>query len=620
MCGICGIFDYKQADRINPVTLDRMIEALRHRGPDDTGRFIDRNIALGFCRLSIIDLDGGHQPIENEDNTLTLICNGEIFNYKELTANLKSKGHRFKTSCDVEVILHLYEEYGDYLVNSLNGQFSFVLYDGKRKRILCARDHAGIEPFYYAVTDSLFIFGSEIKAILEHEYAEKQLDLTGLDQIMNFPGLVSPRTLFKNIRSLKAGHFLTVDYERKIREEEYWDLIYPGEGEIDYREDEAYYIERLDELLTRSVKLRLIADVPIGFYISGGLDSAVIGGKIKKLGEDLDRHSFSVNFLDKTVSEGKYQRIVANGLKSIHHEIDFDYYNIASGLRKAIYHAECALKESYNTASLALSEAARANGIKAVLTGEGADELFGGYIGYRFDKLKSSNNTGGAIAEKNEELMRIKLWGDPDFLYEKNYYAYKEVLKSLYSEEVNAVYKEICCLDRPLVNQERLKGISVFHKRSYIDFKLRMSDHLLTDHGDRMALANSVEARYPFLDRDIIEFSRTVPDNIKLRNYNEKYILKRVAERLVPKEIINRPKFAFVAPGSQTLLRHANEYINDILSYETIKRQNVFNPDTVEELKRKYLRDEFKLNIPYDDDLLIIVITFGIFLDNFKML
>ncbi len=620
MCGICGSFDYKHMNRVKKETLVKMTSVLIHRGPDECGYYIDHDIALGFCRLGIIDLANGSQPLVNEDNTLKLICNGEIYNYKELSDMLRAKGHKFSTTCDVEVILHLYEEVGGELVHYLNGQFAFALFDDRQKRLICARDYVGIAPFYYTIVDGLFIFGSEIKSILRHEMVEKQLDLTGLDQIMYFPGLVSPQTMFRNIYSLKAGHILTIDYGLGVEEQEYWDLNYPKEGEAEYRQDDNYYIEHLDELLSESVRLRLNADVPVGFYISGGLDSALIGAMIKKNEGNSSYNSYSVNFPDKAFSEGKFQRIVAKELGSIHHEVDFDAYGIASRLKKVIYHSECALKESYNTASLALSEAAHADGIKVILTGEGADELYGGYIGYRFDKMKQLNrNYVAASNDVNEKLLRSELWGVSDFLYEKPYYSHMQGLKELYSKEVNAVYKEICCLNQPLINKERLKGRSIFSMRSYLDFKLRMCDHLLTDHGDRMALANSVEARYPFLDKNVIEFSLKIPEHLKVRQYTEKYILKKIADKIVPKEIVNRSKFAFVAPGSQTLLKQDIEYINDILSYETIKRQGIFNPDTVEKLKVKYLKEGFRLNIPYDDDILITVITFGIFLENLKM-
>lgn len=596
-----------------------MINVLTHRGPDDTGYYTDENVTLGFTRLSIIDIEGGHQPLQNEDHSITLICNGEIFNYIELKNLLIAKGHVFKTCCDVEVIIHLYEEYGSQFINMLNGQFAFVLFDNKNRQLFCVRDHAGIAPFYYTVADDIFIFASEIKAILQHDSVNRRVDLTGLDQIMHFPGMVSPRTLFKDIKSLEGGHFLMVDREQGVINREYWDLIYPKNKELEYCYDESYYIEKLDDLLTKAVKYRLQADVPVGFYLSGGLDSSIIAAKIHALSNNIEKHSFSIDFTDKNISEAKYQRIIAQSVNSIHHEILFKTEDIGKRLRKAIYHSECALKETYNTASMALSELVRANNIKVVLTGEGADELFGGYVGYRFDQLRMHQQGNLTREDSSESAIRAKIWGDERFLYEKNHYAYQQMVRTLYSEQVNSVYDDICCFNHPIINKERIEGVDIFHKRSYIDFKLRMSDHLLSDHGDRMALANSVEARYPFLDPNIIEFARTMPPSLKLKNFTEKYILKKVARGLIPAEVIDRPKFAFVAPGSPNLLKTEKELIGDILSYETIKRQGFFNPNTVEELKKQYMQEGFRLNLPYDNDMLIIVLTFGTLINEFKL-
>ncbi len=624
MCGICGYFDLKGENRFpqNKINiLMSMADTLKHRGPDDIRYFMDENIGLGFTRLSIIDLEGGYQPMSNEDHTVFMICNGEIFNYKELKRELLQKDHVFRTRCDVEVILHLYEEYGLDFISSLNGQFAFALYDCRNKKLICARDHVGIAPFYYTVVDKMFIFASEIKSIFQHPYVKKEIDLTGLDQVMNFPGIASPRTLFKNIRSLEPGHFLVVDKDHGIVNKEYWDLIYDKDEEGQKEGKEEYYIERLDELLTEAVEKRLQADVPVGFYLSGGLDSALIAGKIHQNNKNLERNSYSINFTDKTFSEGKYQRLMAQHLNSVHHEIPFDINGIVARLKKAVYHSETALKESYNTASLALSEQVRSDHVKVVLTGEGADELFGGYIGYRFDclKAKQATLTSASTIDADEREIRKQLWGDEIFLYEKYHYEYARKIRILYSDKVNSRYDDFNCFRHPLINKERIRGINVFNKRSYIDFKLRMGDHLLTDHGDRMALANSVEARYPFLDKDVIEFTRKLPTDMKLRNYKEKYIVKKIAEKTVPKEIVNRSKFAFVAPGSSDLLRLKQEYIMDMLSYEQIKRQGVFNPDTVEAYKKQYAQADFKLNVPYDDDILIIVLTFNILLDQFGM-
>lgn len=620
MCGICGIVDLKGEGRVSNDIVDRMIQKLSHRGPDGIGSYVKENVAFGFSRLSIVDLEGGMQPLTNEDGSIVLLCNGEIFNYKELKQNLLLKGHRFKTNTDIEVILHLYEENGENFLNKLNGQFAFVIYDAKKKLLFCARDHVGIAPFFYTITDNILIFASEIKAILEHPSVKREVDLVALDQMLTFPGVISPRTMFKNIRSLENAHYLMACLNGRISVLPYWDLIYPKQNELDYDlKDEGYYIEKLDELITKSVEYRLQADVPVGFYLSGGLDSSIISSKINNKSNIQKRHSFSIGFEDKGFSESKYQKMMADYVGSIHHEKMFFAKDVESRLRRVVYHCETPLKETYNTASMALSKLAREQGIKVILTGEGADELFAGYVGYKFDKLRRMRLRNSSSKDDLEQKLRERIWGDEDFFYEKDYGAFAGTKRDLYSKSINNNYDVINCLNHEVIKKERLSGIDLLHKRSYVDFKLRLPEHLLADHGDRMAYANSIEARYPFLDKDVIEFARLIPPELKLKDFDEKYILKRVARGKIPDEIIKRPKFAFVAPGSPQLLKQNIEFIEDILSYERIKKEGYFNPDTVERLKKQYKDEKFKLNLPFDNDMLIIVITFGLFLEEFNI-
>lgn len=617
MCGICGFvqFDGRISDEGFDI-IERMNQKLTHRGPDDQKTLIHENIALGFRRLSIIGLQNGMQPIYNEDHSLILICNGEIFNYIELREELRKKGHQFKTQSDVEVIIHLYEEEYVHFLNKLNGQFAFVLYDTKRKQLFAARDQMGIVPLYYTKNKQQFVFGSEIKAILEHPVVEREIDLVGLDQIFTFPGLISPRTIFKNIHSLENGHFLLLDYAGNITKQEYWDLNYP-EGEIPLNgKSEAYYVDRLEELFDKSMKLRLRADVPIGTYLSGGLDSSMITMKVNQLRPGLVKEAFSIDFVDAQISETEYQILVARASSSNLNKKTFSFSDIGERLRKAIYHSECPLKETYNTASLSLSEATRNKGIKVILSGEGSDELFAGYVGYRFDKMRAMGmvENNSSIAEQR---LRERLWGDKNFFYEKNLCEFQSIRRGLYSEAVNSSFEEINCLNHPIVNKDRLKGRDILHKRSYLDYKLRLVDHLVSDHGDRMALANAVEVRYPFLDKDLVTFSMNIPPSLKLKDFEEKYVLKRMAKKFVPRKVIEREKFGFIAPGSPYLLQNNVEYVNDILSYDLIKKQGFFNPDSVEKLKNKYKQEGFTLNIPFESDLLITVITLGVLIDEF---
>ncbi len=617
MCGFAGYVDMRKERKIDEGLLVKMTDKLVHRGPDSAGYFVEENIGLGFRRLSIIDLTGGDQPIFNEDKSVVVVCNGEIYNYRELRSNLIKRGHTFRTGSDVEVLVHLYEEDGPDFINKLNGQFAFALYDRKEQKLLLARDHFGINPLYYTIVDEVLIFASEIKAILEHPMVNRQVDLTGLDQIFSFPGIVSPRTMFKDINSLKSGCFLLANSHANLGE--YWDLDYPRIGEIDYKHTEAYYIDKLKGHITNAVGYRLQADVPVGFYLSGGQDSSMIAALIHNLSPHVQRHSFSIAFNDEEINERKFQRMMAKIADSIHHEIIFDWSEISERLSDMVYHCECPVKETYNTCSFALSEAARNAGIKVVLSGEGADELFAGYVGYRYDQFGNRKQRKHDLETALEDEIRSKLWGDKNLFYENDYYPLLEIKNAIYSEQVNQRFPEFDCVNFEIVNKERLQGRHFIHQRSYLDFKLRLADHLLSDHGDRMALANSVEGRYPFLDIELAEFAREIPPDLKLHNFTEKYILKKVAQDLVPQQIIKREKFGFRAPGSPFLLQQKVEWINDLLSYERIKRQGYFNPDTIENLKAQYSQEGFKLHPHLEIDLLTIVLTFGLLVDLFEL-
>jgi len=617
MCGICGFIRFDgQVSAEDVITIQKMNGKLLHRGPDAQDVMVTDNMALGFSRLSIIGLDNGMQPIYNEDRSIILVCNGEIFNYIELRRELISRGHSFSTQSDVEVIIHLYEESGMGFLNRMNGQFAFALYDTNTKCLYCVRDQMGILPLYYTFVDNTFIFGSEIKAILQHPKVPREVDMIGLDQVFTFAGLISPRTLFKNISSLENGHFICVDGNGDIRDKEYWDLIYPEAATAKDGHSEDYYIDKLESLFEASISLRLRADVPSGLYLSGGLDSSMIAMKISQMHPGARKEAFSIDFVESRLSESFYQQLVARESNATLNQKIFFCDDISERLRHSIYHSECPIKETYNTASLSLSEAARSRGIKVIQSGEGGDELFAGYVGYRFDKMREMNLVQNH-ASPEERRLRDRLWGDPSFFYEMNFLEYDKIKKGLYSSDISGSFDEINCLHHPILNREKVMGRDILNKRSYIDYKIRLVDHLVSDHGDRMALANSVEARYPFLDKDLAEFSATIPPHLKLNDFNEKYILKRMAERFVPKPILEREKFHFTAPGSPYLLQKNVEYVYDLLSYDLIKKQGYFNPDWVEALKRTYRQDGFVINAPYETDHLIIVITFGILLETF---
>lgn len=614
MCGITGSMATSGGTPIAKDVLGRMISALEHRGPDARGEYRDNRIALGFRRLSIIDIDGGNQPMYSEDGRIVLVCNGEIFDHDRLRAWLRGRGHRFRTDCDVEVILHLYEEEGIDLLHRLNGQFAFALYDRALDRLYLARDHLGILPLFYTDTGDHLVFGSEIKSLLPHPGVGRDVDLVGLDQVLTFPGLVSPRTLFRGISSLRPGHYLRVD-GTGAREVTYWDLDYPAEDVP--AEAERHYVDRLRELLATAVERRLVADVPVGFYLSGGLDSSLIAALATE--RSPGAHSFSVTFGDAGIDESTHQRLMADTVASHHHAIECGTDDIAGAIERMVWHAECPVKESYNTCSLLLSQLARDNSIPVILTGEGADELFGGYVGYRFDQ--HGGHRGGAGTDLTAALerdLRTRLWGEPDLFYERDYHAWRDTKLDLYAPAVRERFADTDCLREPIVEHAMLRGRDRLNQRSYLDTKLRLSDHLLADHGDRMTMANSVEARYPFLDRDVVAFARTIPPQLKVGSLGEKHLLKRTAAGLVPPEILGREKFGFRAPGSPSLLRQYPEWTSDLLSPARVKRQGVFDPGVVEHLMTRHLGTD-DVHPHFDDDLLLVVLTFSLMHDAFGM-
>lgn len=610
MCGICGIYNLRKRDKIEEKIIDKMLYAIRHRGPDGNNMLVNEQVGLGFNRLSFIDLNGGMQPIVNEDNTISMICNGEIFNYQELREDLLAKGHKFRTGTDVEVILHLYEEYGMDFPKYLNGQFAIALYDERDKQLLLVRDQIGICPLFYTEADGRIIFASEIKGILEYPGIERKLNLKAVDQLMNFPGVVSPNTFFKNIYSLEAGHMLVIRPEQEVKNVEYWDLIYNPEEED---KGEAYYVERLRELIKKAISRRLIADVPIGFYVSGGLDSSVVACYIGKFLLN-SYYSFSAEIGSGDLDESHFQKIVRDCVQSTHYSTKVAEEEIWNNLSKVIYHAESAVKESYDVAAYMLSGLVSESPAKAVLTGQGSDEFFYGYVGYMVDLFRNMQK-GQMSAEECE--VNERLWGDPYFRFERNHPEIRKIHKQIYSADIRGEVDNFSAFATSPVNVKRLENLSSQKRRSYIDYKLRLSDHLLGEHGDRMFFSHSVEGRHPFLDAELLSFVITIPDKYKLKGVNEKYILKKAGEGIVPDEILKRKKFPFQAPGMSAMIKRPVGV--DFLSDELIKKYNVFDVSYINELKNIYSQDDFKLMGAYEIDYLLIAMTVTMLCEQYSL-
>jgi asparagine synthase (glutamine-hydrolysing) len=618
MCGIAGIFNTDRDRPIDGHELSRMTTILAHRGPDDCRHYVNGNVGFGFRRLSIVDLADGSQPSFNEDASIVSVCNGEIYNADELTVMLKGKGHVIRSRGDCEILPHLYEEYGIRLVDHIDGQFAVAICDRRENLVHLVRDPFGVNPLFYAFVNGTLIFASEIKAILQTGVIKPVIDLVGLDQTVCFPGLISPRTMFRDVSSVKSGHYVSVNTSG-IKSTEYWDLVYPEHEDTREPSQEASYVEQLQHYLCRSVSRRCRAEVPVGFYLSGGLDSSLIASVARKLLPNQEQQTFSVSFPGQPMCEREYQVEAVESLRSTHSDIQFNADEVVKHLEAAVFHSECPLKETHDTACLLLSRRAKNANVSVVLTGQGADELFAGYIGYRFDKFYAERHHASEVLSIREAQLREILWGDTRLSYDRDYAVLEDWKKSLYSETVNSSLAASGALSCAPINSDRLRGRHAIHKRSYLDFKLRLTDHLLADHGDRMAMANAVEPRHPFLDMELVKLVINIPPDLKLKGYVEKYILKKAAQPYLPAGIIRREKFGWYAPGSQVLLKTHRDWLENLLSVDRIRKDGYFNPVTVDMLKQRYAQDGFTLSPPFESDALVMMMTFNLLLDVFAV-
>ncbi|MDE6454745.1 MAG: asparagine synthase C-terminal domain-containing protein, partial [Dysosmobacter sp.] len=469
-----------------------------------------------------------------------------------------------------------------------------------REQLLLVRDQVVICTLFYTVAGGQVIFASEIKGILEYPGVNRRLNLKAVDQLMNFPGAVSPTTFFDGVYSLRGGHMLQIRPGEEMRDLEYWDLCCSAEEED---RGEAYYVERLRELLKSSISRRLVADVPIGFYISGGLDSSVVACYIGKYLLN-SCYSFSAEIAGE-LDESRFQQIVHDYVRSNHYRTVITEEELWDNLPKVIYHAESGVKESYDVAAYLLSGLVSGSPARAVLTGQGSDEFFCGYVGYMVDLFRGMQKDK---MTPEELALNEKRWGDPCFRFERNHPELRKIHQKVYSKDAWGQIDRFSALAESPVNVDRLRGLSTQKRRSYIDSKLRLADHLLGEHGDRMFFSHSVEGRHPFLDMELLEFVQTIPDKYKLNGTNEKYILKKAAQGIVPGEILKRKKFPFQAPGMSAMVKRSSgrlEYLSDDL----LKKYGVFDVDYVHEMLRIYSQSGFKLMGAYEIDYLLIVMT-----------
>jgi asparagine synthase (glutamine-hydrolysing) len=607
MCGIAGIFNFQSSQAISLTLLKRMMNALHHRGPDEKGIYLDDRAGLINDRLSIIDLSSGMQPIHNEDQTLWIVYNGEVYNYPELRSDLIKKGHRFYTQTDTEVILHLYEEKGADCLNDLNGQFAFALWDVKKHELFLARDRVGVRPLYYATANGVFLFGSEIKALFMCDQIRREIDPTALDQIFTFWTTLDGCTAFRDIRELPPGHCLTVS-NGKVAERQYWEIPFSPESEqIDWPAERIS--QNIRELLHDSIRLRLRSDVEVGAYLSGGLDSSIVTALVKKYFNP-NVQTFGIRFEEPEYDEGEHQKKMVSFLKTDHHELVSSNARIAEAFPEVIHHCEKPLLRTAPVPLYLLSEKVHEKGIKVVLTGEGADEVFGGYNIFREAKVRrfwarqpDSRMRPRLIGklypyifnDPRQKLMLRSFFGqgleetDDPFYSHRIRWNNTDKIKTFFSEDLKRAigrYDGTALLRESLPSgYEKWGGLS---KAQYLEISLFMSNYLLAQQGDRVAMAHSLEIRLPFLDHRILEFMGRVPAKWKIRGLTEKYILRKTYETELPEDIVRREKHPYRAPIKQSLLHEkASGYVRDLLSESALKNTGLFDPGKVAKLITK---------------------------------
>jgi asparagine synthase (glutamine-hydrolysing) len=609
MCGIAGIVN-REGSGIDLPLLNDMLLSIQHRGPDGSGIYRDSHAGLGHVRLSIIDIGGGHQPMANEDETLWITSNCEIYNYVELMAELKRRGHRFQTRSDTEVILHAFEEFGEDCVRHFNGQWSFAIWDNRRKMLFASRDRLGVRPFFYTQPGGDFLFASEIKALLLHPGVRRSIDLVGLDQIFTTWTTLPPRTIFQDVRELPPGHSLTWE-AGETRVTQHWRPEYAPET---YPRTQRQYEEQLLDLLIDATRLRLRSDVPVGAYLSGGLDSSLTTALIRRF-TDSQLTTFSVAFDDPQFDESRFQQQVARHLGTTHETIRCSPADIGAIFPEVIRHTEKPILRTAPAPLFLLSRLVREQGYKVVITGEGADEMLGGYDIFKEAKLRRfwARQPGSQI--RPQLLKRLYPYmqnlqsQSPSYLQAFFRVRPEDVanpffshlprwdltakLKMFYSDAVRSelsgsdVYRD--------VRSSLPKDFTLwdpFCQSQYLETALLLPGYILSSQGDRMSMGHSVEGRFPFLDFRVAEFAARLPPRLKMRGTSEKDVLKRVAREFLPETITQRPKQPYRAPDATSFFGTPEaplqfDYVEETLSRRNIAAAGIFNADAVELLVNK---------------------------------
>jgi len=624
MCGIAGILNLNNQQNIDEYLLKAMVHQLRHRGPDGQGYYTDATVGLGHARLSIIDIESGQQPLHNEDESIWVVFNGEIFNYIEITNQLKKLGHTFYTHSDTEVIVHLYEEYGDDFVNHLNGQFAIALWDSRNKRFLLVRDRPGIHPLFYSIYNNQLFFGSEIKAILRGMKQIPQLNAVALDELMTFWSPVTSNTIFQGVKSLEPGHMLVIESNGKLQNKAYWQWDFPEDGQYIHK-PESELAEELESLLVDATNIRLRSDVPVGAYLSGGLDSSSLVSMINQ-NSDTKLRTFSIAFEDEGLDESPYQKMMIDHINSDHSRIVCKRSDISDQFEKTIWHTESPILRTAPVPMGILSSLVNKHNYKVVLTGEGADEVLGGYDIFKETKIRqfwAKNpdsvfrplllkrlypylNMGQGKAPAYVQNFFGKALDRPDLEYFSHIPRWDTTsrCKDFFSNDMKERLVSDVMINMECSLPESIKYWHYFNRAQYIESKSLMAGYLLSSQGDRMLMMNSVEGRFPFLDHRVIEFGNSLDPRLKMKVLNEKYLLKKAMNKYVPNSIINRYKQPYRAPDIPSFFTDApNDYVEELLSESAIKSNGYFDEKRVAMLVKKIKRGSA---IGYKDNMALV--------------
>lgn len=608
MCGIAGIVNLNHSP-LPPGTealLGAMADAIVHRGPDEGGIHCQGSIGLAHRRLSIIDLATGQQPMHSQSGDISLVFNGEIYNYIELRKALRLKGHHFSTRSDTEVIIKLYQEHGLDFVDQLNGQFAVAIWDNGRKRLALARDRVGICPLFYSVDNGRLLFASEIKALSPALSKGLRLNKEALDQIFTFWAPVGPQTVFKDVYEVSAGQMLVLE-NGEINKHTYWDWDFPDQAF--WHSSEEDQAAELRYLLVDAIKLRLRADVPVASYLSGGLDSSALVAMIHRYG-DVPLTTFSLNFSEADFDEKSYQSSLIRHIQPDHTHLMVSPDDIASNFKQALWHTETPILRTAPVPMGLLSSLVRQNGFKVVLTGEGADEVLGGYDIFkeakvrRFWSVNPDSSFRPLLLKRLYPYLRLpdsdqgaylrEFFGDS--LDRRDHICFSHLprwqttakAKRFYSEELNAELSG----QSMAIMENSLPGLLAhkhpFNRAQYIESKSLMAGYLLSSQGDRMLAKNSVEGRFPFLDHRVIEYANRVHPKLKMKGLNEKSLLKKSMEEHLPREIIDRHKQPYRAPDVKVMSGHyLPEELRHHLSASELEKNALFDSRKVQFLLKK---------------------------------